>query len=314
MDIVEKARATLINSLGLLPSERALILCDVDTMEIGKAFYLGAAQLTRDAYMMAIPKGKHHGDEPPSPVTSMMLDSQVIVAPTSLSLTYTNAVRAALSSGARIATMPGITAEMLDRGGFDADYGRIARRIRKFGKMFSSSKRIRITSAQGTDLTLLIKGREWVQEDNGVCLKRGSITNLPAGEVFIAPVEESASGTIVFDGVYSKYIGEPVKVVVRDGLADSIEGPEEVKALFKRGRCSKVLSEVGIGMNPNSVIIGNILEDTKAQGTIHIGFGDNSTFGGKVRCDFHSDGVLLHPTVTVGKTKVIEDGAFILDI
>jgi leucyl aminopeptidase (aminopeptidase T) len=314
MEIVEKARATLINSLGLLPSERALVLCDVDSMEIGKAFYLGAVQLTRDAYLMAIPKGKRDGDEPPSPVTSMMLDSQVIVAPTSHSLTYTNAMRVALSAGARIATMPGITSEMLERGGFDADYGRIARRIRKFGKMFSGSKRIRITSTEGTDLTVLIKGREWVQEDNGLCLKRGSITNLPAGEVFIAPVEESATGVIVFDGVYSKSVGEPVRVVIREGIAETVDGPEEVKALFKHGRCSAVLSEIGIGMNPNSLIIGNVLEDSKAQGTAHIGFGDNSTFGGKVRCDMHSDGVLLHPTVTVGKTKVIEDGAFILDL
>jgi leucyl aminopeptidase (aminopeptidase T) len=314
MDIVGKARATLVNSLGLLPSERALILCDADTMEIGKAFYLAAIQLTRDAYLMAIPKGKRDGDEPPSPVTSMMLDSQVIIAPTSLSLTYTNAVRVALSAGARIATMPGITSEMLERGGFDADYGRIARRIRKFGKMFSASKRIKITSAQGTDLAVLIKGREWVQEDNGVCLKRGSITNLPAGEVFIAPVEESANGVIVFDGVYSKSVGTPVKVGIRDGIAESVEGPEEVKALFRHGRCSKVLSEIGVGMNPNSLFIGNILEDSKAQGTVHIGFGDNSTFGGKVHCDTHSDGVLLHPTLTVGKMKVIEDGVFVLDL
>jgi len=312
--LVDKAKATLVNSLGLKASERVLVLCDQETLEIGQAFYQAAVQLSRETYMMVMPKGRHHGDEPAPPVTRMMLDSQVIIAPTSFSLTYTNATRASLAAGARIATMPGVTLEMLEGGGFDADYSRIARSIRKFGKMFSSSKRIRMTSTLGTDLSVLVKGREWVMEDNGLCHKRGSITNLPAGEVFIAPVEHTADGSVVFDGVFAKGYESPITLRFRDGIAVDMEGPEEVKQLLKKGKCARTLSEIGIGMNPNSKIIGNILEDQKALGTVHIGLGDNSTFGGTVRCDMHYDGMVLHPNLTVGAVKVIDDGIFVLDL
>ncbi|MDG6224948.1 MAG: aminopeptidase [Candidatus Thermoplasmatota archaeon] len=314
MDVEEKARATLVNSLGLKGSERALILCDIGSIGIGEVFYKAAVRMTRDAYMMVMPKGKHHGAEPPPPVTSMMMDSDVIIAPTTFSLTYTNAARASLAAGSRIATMPGITKEMLERGGFEADYSKIARSIRRFGRMFSTSKRIRITSKEGTDLLLLIKGREWIMGDNGLCLKRGSITNLPAGEVFIAPVENSARGTLVVDGVFSQGLETPLTIHIKDGVIQSVDGINDVSQLFRGKKCSRVLSEIGIGMNPHSMIIGNILEDQKALGTVHIGFGDNSTFGGRVICDMHNDGMLLHPTLDIGGVKVIEDGKFVLDL
>jgi len=43
----------------------------------------------------------------------------------------------------------------------------------------------------------------------------------------------------------------------------------------------------------------NILESEKILGTIHIAFGDNSTFGGKVQTPFHQDFVIFKPTVTI---------------
>jgi leucyl aminopeptidase (aminopeptidase T) len=67
-------------------------------------------------------------------------------------------------------------------------------------------------------------------------------------------------------------------------------------------------------MNPMAKIIWNILEDQKKLGTVHIGFGDNSTFGGNVQCDLHYDGVILHPILTIGNKKIIENGNFLLDL
>ena len=63
--------------------------------------------------------------------------------------------------------------------------------------------------------------------------------------------------------------------------------------------------EFGIGMNPASKIIGNVLEDEKKLGTVHVAFGDNSTFGGNVKCGIHIDGIILKPTVVINDEKTI---------
>jgi leucyl aminopeptidase (aminopeptidase T) len=105
-----------------------------------------------------------------------------------------------------------------------------------------------------------------------------------------------------------------VRIEVKDGIAQRIEGIADLGTVFGKGKCTRTLSEVGIGMNPNSLIIGNILEDQKALGTVHIGFGDNSTFGGRVNCDMHLDGLMLHPTLDIGNVRVITDGRFVLDL
>jgi leucyl aminopeptidase (aminopeptidase T) len=57
-----------------------------------------------------------------------------------------------------------------------------------------------------------------------------------------------------------------------------------------------------------------MLEDQKAKGTVHIGFGDNTTFGGEVRCDMHNDGMLKTPTLEIDDITVLEKGRFLLNI
>ena len=314
MDKTDIAELTLINSLSVRRSDRVLIVCDEETIEIGQAFFQGASRISMNPHLIEMKKGKRHGDEPSRMVARAMAESDVIMAPTTYSLTYTNATRMALSKGARIATMPGLTMEMLMSGGLDADYERIAKRIKKFAKYVSRERSLRIVSEEGCDVKMSIRGRDWITEDTGLCHRRGSITNLPAGEVFIAPRERSANGKIVIDGVFTEGISGKISLEIKEGVVQEIEGPEEVKEIMMRGECQRTLCEIGIGMNPAAGIMWNVLEDQKKLGTVHIGFGDNSTFGGKIQCDQHYDGLILHPTLWIGKKMIIENGKFILDI
>jgi aminopeptidase len=314
MDKVDVAELTLKNSLAVKRSDRVLVICDEETMEIGHAFFKGASRLCMSPILIEIRLGKHHGDEPPVEVARLMGSCDVVIAPTTYSLTYTNATREALGRGARIATMPGLTMEMLMSGSLNADYNRISKYIRKFSKIVSRAKSLRIISEEGTDISMSIDGREWITEDTGLCHRRGSITNLPAGEVFIAPKENTANGVIVIDGVFMESTVGKVILEVNDGTVNKISGPDEIRDMMMKGKCQRTLSEVGIGMNPNATIMWNILQDQKKMGTVHIGFGDNSTFGGSVRCDQHYDGLILHPTLTIGRRKIIENGNFKLEL
>ncbi|MBN1390809.1 MAG: aminopeptidase [Candidatus Thermoplasmatota archaeon] len=315
MDKIEKAGMTLSNCLSPKRSDRLLVICDKNTLEIGQVFFEAADSLKFDPLLMEMPVGRHHGDEPPTLVADIMIHSDVIVAPTTYSITYTNATRAALARGARIATMPGLTMQMLEQGGLLADYEKIARNIRRFGSRFNSSKEVKVLSDDGTDITFSIERRRWVLDDNGLCHKRGSITNLPAGKVFIAPVERSANGKIVIDGAFMENMSERIELRVENGLITDITGNNmEVRSLMERGKCARTICEFGIGMNPRSNIIGNILEDQKALGTVHFGFGDNSTFGGEVRCDIHVDGMVLKPDVLIDGTQIIKGGNMVLKL
>ncbi len=314
MDKVGKAEETLKNCLAPRRSDRLLILCDRNTLEMAQVFFNAAENLHVQTILVEMKVGDHHGDEPPNVVADAMIHSDVIVAPTTFSITYTNATRAALARGARIATMPGLTMNMLDKGGLDADYRKIARSIKRFGSRFRKAKHVHVSSNEGTDVEFSVSGRRWIVDDNGVCHEKGSITNLPAGKVFIAPVERTANGVIVFDGAFLDKGESNTTLHIKDGMISSIDGPDIAKEFLKRGRCAKTLCEFGIGMNPRSRVIGNILEDQKALGTIHFGFGDNSTFGGEVRCDIHVDGMVLKPDVEMDGKPIIKAGKPILKL
>ncbi|MGA1873321.1 MAG: aminopeptidase [Thermoplasmatota archaeon] len=314
MDKVKKAEMTLKNCLSPKRSDRVLVLCDRNTLEIAQAFFEAGESMKLDPILMEIPVAGHHGDEPPTLVADAMIHADVIMAPTTYSITYTNATRAALARGARIATMPGLTMQMLEKGGLFADYEKIAKNIRKFGRKFQKARDVRVTSREGTDITFSVERRNWILDDNGLCHRRGSITNLPAGKVFIAPVEKTANGTIIVDGAFMESENERAEVAVKNGVITDISGSEEVRSLMNRGRCARTICEFGIGMNPQSKIIGNILEDQKALGTVHFGFGDNSTFGGEVRCDIHVDGMVLKPSVFINELEIIKEGRMVLKL
>ena len=59
-------------------------------------------------------------------------------------------------------------------------------------------------------------------------------------------------------------------------------------------------------------VTGNVLEDEKIMGTIHVAFGDNHSFGGTVRVSSHQDGIVLKPTVEINGKRVLEGGCLLV--
>jgi hypothetical protein len=175
---------------------------------------------------------------------------------------------------------------------------------------------VRITSPGGTDLTLSLKGR--------VCLPimpvpdRGSPYGLSVplwGEYNWAPIEDSAQGRVVIDGLTEAgkqmdVVSEPVVVFVENGRAVRVEGgkdADEFRSLFATDAGSNVVGELGVGGNPKA-IAGRETEKAKL-GTIHIGFGGNQTYpGGLNHSVVHFDGVARDVTIEVNGRKIIANG------
>ncbi|MFA6506421.1 MAG: hypothetical protein WCT14_09995, partial [Treponemataceae bacterium] len=69
-----------------------------------------------------------------------------------------------------------------------------------------------------------------------------------------------------------------------------------------------VVAELGIGTNDKATLIGNLLEDEKVYGTVHLAFGSNATFGGTISAGVHIDGIMLNPTLTVDGRVIVRGG------
>ena len=63
------------------------------------------------------------------------------------------------------------------------------------------------------------------------------------------------------------------------------------------GPPGRTLAALGIGLDSEAHLIGNVLEDEKVAGNVHVALGDNSTFGGDVVAGIHLDGIITGPTV-----------------
>jgi len=203
--------------------------------------------------------------------------------------------------GARYASMPLFDVSMLE-GPMNPDWKRLAARSREIASRVRKAEGVEITTGNGTRISFSIRGRK-VLADTGILTRPGSFGNLPAGEVFLAPLEGTAEGKLVLDWAPTRQLESPVTLTVRKGLVESISGDEEFADQLREKVSEKAenrnIAELGIGTNERAKRPDNILESEKIMGTVHIALGDNSSFGGKVQTPFHQDFVFFKPTVTL---------------
>ncbi|PSQ32545.1 aminopeptidase [Halobacteriales archaeon SW_10_68_16] len=295
------AETAIDQCMGLDPGESCCIVTDDERQAIGEALYEVASETTEAAVLARYPPGDQHGEEPPASVAAAMAGADVVLAPTTKSLSHTAARTEANEAGTRVATLPGITDGVFLMG-LDADYGHIREECRRVYDQVADAEAIRVTTPQGTDITLEPGAREW-HEDTGVVHDPGGMTNLPAGEVYVSP--ETGDGTVVVDGTMMPHgrLGDhTVEFEVEDGqvthIGDDALREEVEAAAAEAGNVAYNLAELGIGTNVAVAdLVGSVLLDEKAAGTVHLAIGDDHGIGGDVEAPIHLDGVLTEPTV-----------------
>ena len=200
-----------------------------------------------------------------------------------------------------------------------------------------------VTAPGGTDISIGLRSRK-AKSDDGNFSFPGSGGNLPAGETFISPENGTARGRICFDGSISTnkgtiVINDPINCLVENGFVTDIAGGPEAAVLrqtieaaeknaheFERtgklprgsgavyAHNAQNIGELGIGLNPNALISGNMLEDEKAFRTCHFAIGMN--YDDDAPSLIHLDGLVKNPTITVvfdnGQEQLIEkDGLLV---
>jgi aminopeptidase len=134
----------------------------------------------------------------------------------------------------------------------------------------TTATKIRI-EADGTDLELNVAGRTWINSDGR--------HNMPSGEVFTGPHEDSANGTIRFT-VPTGPRGVTVTGVELEFRAGRVvqaraeQGDAYLQAALDTDAGARFLGELGIGTNTGiDRPTGHILLDEKMAGTVHLALG-----------------------------------------
>jgi leucyl aminopeptidase (aminopeptidase T) len=313
---LERAVSAVVNDcVRVREGEDVLVVANPATLGLGERLRGEAGRAGADAVLALMAERASHAAEPPAPIAAAMKAADVVLAPTVQSLSHTASRKAASAAGARIATLPGVTEQMLARV-MSADMAELKRKGRAVAELLSAADEASITCANGSDLRLGLAGREAIP-DAGELGYDGAFGNLPCGEGFIAPVEGTCEGTLIVDGTIAG-VGipaGPVRMEIAGGRLVAASGPEGEKLLellTTHGVEATTVAEMGIGTNEMAELTGNVLEDEKILGTAHVAFGASAAIGGTIQVPVHLDCVVTRPTVEVGGTAVVREGQFLL--
>jgi leucyl aminopeptidase (aminopeptidase T) len=215
----------------------------------------------------------------------------------------------------RVCMMPGFTEEMLEA--VSIDYKALDNRCRQLERILAD-KTIQVTSELGTDVLFSLKGRKFVI-DSGDLSRPGLHGNVPAGEIYTAPVEDTMDGCMVIDGSVGSLgmVEQPFQIRLEGGVIKDMQPVSVGGRVFEKfteicefdSPATKTIGEFGIGLNPGAKIIGNMLLDEKVEGTVHFAFGDSYGLG-RTSSEFHTDLLITRPSIFVEGKCIMEKGKF----
>ncbi len=168
------------------------------------------------------------------------------------------------------------------------DWDEEGRKMERIKERFDPAEEVHIVGHE-TDLRFSIAGREGVVDDGHL--------NMPGGEVFYCPVEDSTEGVVSFSefpAVQEPDVVDGVRMRYENGRVVEASATTNEEALFTaldRDEGARVLGEFGIGCNPGiQRHMKNTLFDEKMYGTIHLAVGAGIPIaGGKNKSATHWD-------------------------
>ncbi len=302
---------TLKNIFNIKKNEKVVILTDKLEIKNAKLFFNAAKKLSENTRILVKPVGDHSGQEPSPEIAREMKNSDVLIIVTTHSLTHTKAVASARKKGVRISSMPGFQKKMIRA--LNANPLEMKKTGIKIRNALEKAKMLNVVSDSGTDISF--KVRKKIEIDYGLFRKKGDIGNLPAGEVYFAPIEGSSNGKIVIDSMKNCkcFAKKGTVVTVKDGKVVDISDKKSTLAKYlSKIKNADNIAEFGIGINRKAKVIGFILQDEKASGTCHIAFGNSKAIGGKVYSEIHVDAIIFKPTIYADEKIIMKKGRLVV--
>jgi aminopeptidase len=199
---------------------------------------------------------------------------------------------------------------------FDAtlrDWEEESRRYRRIRDLFQAASWVRIVG-RDTDLSFSTAGRTYVVGDGHI--------NIPDGEVYTAPVDDSAEGVIAFEypGLYAGRSIAGIRLELRAGevvAATADTGEEFLQQILAIDAGARRIGEFGVGVNDGiDRFVGDILFDEKIGGTIHLALGRAyAECGGTNQSSVHWDLVKdlrAEGAIELDGRRVFQNGRFLI--
>lgn len=309
---MRRGAATLVNVCAdLKPGEKAVVICQAQTRQVAEMVLELAKEVSQAVVLVEFEGLSRHGADVPPEVERSMLESDVIFGLTRMSMAHTKARLEANRRGARYLSLPDYSERVLASEALAFDFRGITGPASDLAAHLSRAGHIRVVNPAGTDLALRTEGR-LANAAPGWCFSRGSLASPPDAEVNIAPLETETEGVAVVDGsIPCPEIGlldEPVRLIIRRGVVVGIEGAvaDTLIRVFDRlgNPRTRIIGELGIGLNPKARLSGVMLEDEGCLGTVHLGIGSNATIGGTNEVPFHLDHVMRQAVVFIDGEKL----------
>lgn len=311
-ELLDKAVDKILSDcLNLRRHEIALILCDSSGFEIGNVFYEALIGRCKETVLTVIPIRKEDGDELPEPVILLIRQFNVALIITEKQL-GTNSIKNALSQCAvRTAVMSGITNDILSRTA-QTDWRKMGVYTRRVAAQLSASKKVTVVSGNGAELTI-DKPDISASVDDGRLSSPGALGPIPSGEVSISLASCTCNGIVTINGFYfpGGVLQESLTIEIADGVIKRIhEHPyavffEKKLSLYKQAR---IVSELGIGTLDTAIVSGNLIEDRKSAGALHIVFGNPLV----AKQSFSATGVILNADVKLDEKVWIRGGGTVI--
>lgn len=317
--MVEGADLLLTKCGRLRSHERITIVCDATTRAQGQLLESRAKRISSNVTLVEVPTLSMHGQEPPAAAAEAMFGSDLCVGITAKSMAHSRARQRACANGSRYLSLPDYSMELFSDPSLRADYEARAVLARFVADAFTVGSHVEVKTDAGTSITMSAAGRV------GNCCPGyvqgpGELGSPPDIEANVSPIETSAEGIVVVDGSIPYptlgLLKSPITLTVTGGRIVRMDGDPvvvaELRRLFESAGSPRayVLAECGVGLNDMASLTGVMLTDEGAAGTMHFGFGSNSTVGGLNEVPFHLDFVFKNPVLKVDGVTLLERGAF----
>src|SRR6266446_232561 len=256
------------------------------------------------------------------PVIAALGQSGFVVDLTLEGLMHAPETPTILKAGARIMVISNEHPEALERMAPDAE---LETRVRKAATMLRAAKRMKVTSAAGTDLSIAMTGATtvgvWGWTD-----RPGTLAHSPGGIVVSFPRSGTVDGTLVLDRgdinlTFKRYLDAPLRLTLERDYVTRIEGEGADAELMRAylaawgDREAYAVSHVGFGMNPKARYEALAMYDRRdtngtelraVAGNFLFSTGANE-FAGRYTAG-HFDIPMMKTTITVDNTVVVRDG------
>jgi aminopeptidase len=318
LQLRQVAVSIIQTSLGATHGDHILLVFDRSGQDIADAFIDAAQDLDQPVSAVYVPvsiQGAGQNVAVWKTLKDLVQKSSAIITAVSDGQETTGfrvaLLRMAMDHKLRAVHMPGVGEDVFLASALGVDFTSLHEDTKRVAAALTAANEATIqthSSLTGTThtLKLVLSGRK-AHADGGIA-SPGETINIPTGEAYIAPIEDSADGSIVIDGSFPDADmsgGREVLIVFEKGVLniDQCRFPDDGAGFYCRSllasairRNPKVeLGELGVGLNPAvSAVAGRTILDEKVFGTAHIAVGANVVFGGRNAEPYHID-LVFHP-------------------